>query len=322
MLSLGEHTLESYAHLINVDKTILKLNPTIKEFGYEFVWIDATELEKNFSELLNVPKNDKRKHTIIIGLESQGISHELHNAIIHTEILNSRFLHMEYPGIILLKKLSDFKVVGKHTDYNIEYEELYKFYGFAKNLILQLRLFKIGEIRYSQFFNISSVTRQISFRKGEVQIGSQGDYTLSNEEANELLKKLVPNYKHNTLTELAIKNLTVAYDLTDVEIRFITMVTCLESLFNFGKSQIAHTISRHLSIIISNDREQFKENYKQIKKLYNNRSLIVHGGKYKGDIIEDYLDLSDKVRLAIEYCNKPNLTKEKLFENLNSKGFQ
>ena len=321
MISRGEHILESYAHLINVDRTILKLNPKIKEFGYEFVWIDATELEKNFSELLNVPKDDTRKLTIIIGRESLGISHELHNAIVHTEILNPRFFHMEYPGIILLKKLSSCKINGDGNDYHIEHKQLSEFYSFASNLILQLRLFKIGEIRYSQFFNISSTTRQLSFRKGGLKIGSQGNYTLTDEEAIELSKKIVPNYEFNKLTELAIKNFTVAYDLTDVEIRFITMVTCLESLFNLGKSQIAHTISRHLSLIISNDIEEFKENYKDIKKIYNNRSLIVHGGKYKGNMIEDYLTLSDKVRLAIEYCNKPNLTKEKLFEDLNSKGF-
>jgi len=271
MLSQGEHIMESYAHLINVDRTILKLNPKIKEFGYEFVWIDASELEKNFSEILNVPKDDTRKLTIIIGRKQTGISHELHNAIIHTEILNPRFLQMEYPGIILLKKLSNFKITGGIGDYSIEYKQLSEFYSFAKNLILQLRLFKIGEIRYSQFFNISSKTRQLSFRRSEVQIGSRGNYTLTNKEASELSKKLVTNYKFNTLTELAIKNFTVAYDLTDVEVRFITMVTCLESLFNLGKSQIAHTISRHLSVIISNDEEQFRENYKNIKKLYNNR---------------------------------------------------
>lgn len=321
MLSLGEHTLESYAHLINVDRTILKLNPTIQKFGYEFVWIDASEFEKNFSEILNVPKNDNRKLTIFIGRESKGISHELHNAIVHTQILNPMFLNMEYPGIILLKKNSSFKIPGKTMDYFTENEKLYEFYNFAKNLILQLRLYKIGEIRFIQFFNISNITREISLRKREVEIGSKGDYTLTDNEAKELSKRLVPKYEFNGLTELAIRNFSIVYDLTDVQIRFITLITCLESLFNLGKGQIAHTIARHLSIIISNNQEQFKENYKLIKRLYNMRNSIVHGGKHRGDIINDYLKLSDKVRLAINFCNVPNLTKEKLFEDLNTKGF-
>jgi Apea-like HEPN len=88
-----------------------------------------------------------------------------------------------------------------------------------------------------------------------------------------------------------------------------------------GKDQIAHTIARHLSVIISKDKPQFNINYSKIKKLYNMRNSIVHGGEYKGDIIQDYLDLSNKVRAAINYCNKGDLTKEKLFEELNSTGF-
>lgn len=51
------------------------------------------------------------------------------------------------------------------------------------------------------------------------------------------------------------------------------------------------------------------------------RCEIVHGGEYKGDIMNDYLDLSGKVRSAINYCNAPGLTEEKLFEDLNTNGF-
>ncbi len=52
MLSLGEHTLESYAHILNVDRTILKLNNVLKKFGYEFLWIDTSEFEKIFLKYL------------------------------------------------------------------------------------------------------------------------------------------------------------------------------------------------------------------------------------------------------------------------------
>ena len=98
-------------------------------------------------------------------------------------------------------------------------------------------------------------------------------------------------------------------------------MTCLESLFNLGKDQIAHTIARHLSIIISKDKAEFNTNYSRIKKLYNIRNSIVHGGEYKRDIVQDYLELSNKVRAAINYCNVEGLTKEKLFEELNSRGY-
>lgn len=321
MLSLGEHTLESYAHILNADKSILKLNPALEKFGYQFIWVDATEFDRNFSEILNVPKSDDRPLTIVIGRDGHGISHELHNALVHTQIFGTLFLHMEYPGIILLQKLDNFRISGPESDYAIQIKELATFIVFVQDLLLQLRLFKNGEIRCSQLFHISSLTRQIAFRKREIEIGSKGDYSLTDDEAKQLFNKIIAKYETNQLTELAVKNFSVVYDLPDGRIRFITLMTCLESLFNLGKDQIAHTISRHLSVIVSDNMEQFQENYKKIKKLYNTRNSIVHGGEHKGDIMHDYLELSNKVRSAINYCNVPELTKEKLFEDLNSRGF-
>lgn len=320
MLSLGEHIFESYTHILNADRTILKLNPAIEKFGYKFQWIDASELEKNFSEIFNVPKNDDRSLTIMIGREFKGISHELHNALIHTQILGPMFLHMEYPGIILLRKFTDFKI-SNLDDLVTENNEFRNFYSFVRDLLLQMRLFKTGEIRVSQLFHITSITREISLRKREIEIGSHGDYTLTDEEAEQLSERLVAKYETNVLTELASRNFSIVYDLPDGRIRFITLMTCLESLFNLGKDQIAHTIARHLSVILSNNKDQFKDNYVRIKKLYNMRNSIVHGGEYKGDIIQDYLELSNKVRAAINFCNVPGLTKEQLFEDLNSRGF-
>lgn len=321
MLSLGEHVIESYAHILNADKSILKLNPTIEKFGYHFLWIDASELEKNFSDILSVPKSNQRLLTIIIGREQHEISHELHNALVHSSTFGQKFMHMEYPGIILLKRVAEFKIADEISDFLIEHNEFKSFYSFVSDLLLQLRLYKIGEIRCSQLFHMTSVSRQISLRKTEISIGSYGDFSISDEDAEKLSSSLKINYESNSLTELAIKNFSIVYDIPDGRIRFITLMTCLESLFNLGKDQIAHTIARHLSVILSEDKEQFKENYARIKKLYNMRNSIVHGGEYKGDMITDYLDLSEKVRRAINYCNKPDLTKEELFEDLNTKGF-
>lgn len=321
MINIGRYTFESYVHVLNADKTILKLNPAIEKFGYKFLWIDVAVFESQFSEIVNVPKRQDRPLTIIIGRNHHGISHEFHNALFHTPPFGQMFMHMEYPGILLLRKLRDFEVKGDYTDYIVEQNEFSEFYSFANDLILQLRLFKIGEIRYSMFFHITSETRQIGLRTSEVSIGSAGDYTLNDEETQALSKILLPRYQYNALTELAVKNFNVVYDLPDGRIRFITLMTCLESLFNLGKDQIAHTIARHLSIIMSKNKSEFNANYTRIKKLYNMRNSIVHGGEYKGDITQDYLDLSNKARAAINYCNSDGLTKERLFEELNSKGF-
>jgi hypothetical protein len=321
MIEKGEHIIESYAHVLNVDRSILKINPALEKLGYRFRWIDATEFETDFSEILNVPKNDGRSRNNMIGREFKGISEDLHNALVHSASFGQMFMHMEYPGLMLLQKIESYKIIGDLDDFIIERTSFIKFHLEVTDLLLQLRLYKIGEIRFSQLFQITSISRQIMSRKHEIAIGSFGDFKLTDEEAIELSGLLNAKYEYNSLTELAIKNFMVVYDIPDGRIRFITLMTCLESLFNLGKDQIAHTIARHLALILAGTKGPFQKNYTSIKKLYNKRNTIVHGGKYKGDIIEDYLDLSDKVRKAIVFCNQPDLTKEKIFEDLNSKGF-
>jgi hypothetical protein len=322
MIDKGEHIIESYAHVLNADRSVLKLNPALEKHGYRFRWIDATEFETEFSEILNVPKNADRSHNNRIGREFKGISEDLRSALVHSASFGQMFMHMEYPGLMLLQKIETYQITGDFDDFIPERTSFRKFHVEVIDLLLQLRLYKIGEIRFSQLFQITSVSRQITSRKHEIAIGSFGDFKLTDEEATELSGILRAKYEYNSLTELAIKNFTVVYDIPDGHIRFITLMTCLESLFNLGKDQIAHTIARHLALILSASKDKFQENYASIKKLYNKRNAIVHGGEYKGDIIQDYLDLSDKVRKAINYCNQPDITKQKLFDELNIKGFE
>ncbi|WP_026968204.1 HEPN domain-containing protein [Algoriphagus terrigena] len=320
MINIGKHRFESFAHILNADRSILKLNPALERLGYRFLWIDASILERDFSEIVNVPKVMNRPLPVMIGREQHGISHELHHALIHSISFGFRFMHLEFPGIILLRRIADFELLGDQTDFLVETREFNVFFNFTQDLLLQLRLFKIGEIRVSQFFSITSESRQIGLRKVEISIGASGSYTLSDEEAQMLSDRLTAKYDINPFVELAVKNFCVAYDLPDVRLRFITMMTCLESLFNLGKDQIAHTIARHLSLVISANKDQFQDSYRKIKKLYGQRNAIVHGGHYKGQILEDYLILSDYVRKAIIYCNSPNLSKESLFFDLNAGG--
>jgi hypothetical protein len=155
VINRGKYIFESYAIVLNANRSILKLNPAIEKLGYKFQWVDETELEANFSEIFNVPKSNNRPLTIMIGREFKGISHELHNALVHTPPFEE-IIYMESPGILLLRKLADFNVHGDATDFVIEQTAFMTFFDFANDLLLQMRLFKIGEIRYSQFFSITS----------------------------------------------------------------------------------------------------------------------------------------------------------------------
>ena len=45
MINSREHIIESYAHILNADRSILKLNPALKKLGYCFLCVDASEFE-------------------------------------------------------------------------------------------------------------------------------------------------------------------------------------------------------------------------------------------------------------------------------------
>lgn len=190
MINVGKHRFESYANILYADRSILKLNPALERLGYRFIWIDASELERDFSEILNVPKVVNRPLSVIIGREQHGISNEPHHALIHSISFWFRFMHFEFPGIILLRRMADFELMGDHTDFLVVSNEFNVFFNFAQDLLLLLRLFKIGEIRVSQFFSITSESRQIGLRKVEISIGASGSYTLSDEELAEKSVKL------------------------------------------------------------------------------------------------------------------------------------
>ena len=101
-------------------------------------------------------------------------------------------------------------------------------------------------------------------------------------------------------------------------------MTALESLFNSGTSQIAHTISRHLSLIISKNKEEFHRKYKEIKKLYGTLNKIVHGigvNRQKVDLEKSMLNLQVLTREAILHCLESGIGKNELFDHLDSRGF-
>jgi len=235
MIDKGPHIIESYAHVLNAGRSVLKLNPALLPFGYQFRWIDATEFETDFSEIVNVPKDDTRIRNNMIGREYKGISEALRTGLVHSAAFGQMFMHMEHPGLMLLQKIETYTISDEIQDIVKEHTSFYEFHQEVNDLLLQFRLFKIGEIRFHQLFQITSVTRQITSRKHEIAIGSYGDFKLDNDEAAVLSNLLLPKYEYNALTELAIKNFSVIYDLPDGRIRFITLMTCLESLFNFGE---------------------------------------------------------------------------------------
>ena len=84
--------------------------------------------------------------------------------------------------------------------------------------------------------------------------------------------------------------------------RFISFVTCLESLFCTSSNEIAFQLASRIAWFIGSDEYKKRATiFAMAKRLYRLRSKIVHGVKYKSTKINDStLQLKVLLRMAFE----------------------
>lgn len=317
------YTVETYAVFRNIDKSILATNNFVEKFGYKFICIDLGDLEKYFSSLFSIPKNFISEYQVHLQDSNISISHGFCEALINDrEFGNIVLMEKE---VIFLKSIEEFEQEVINNTINIEkaIQHAGKLQSFVTALIQQFRLFKNGDISCFTQFQIAKETRQVTSKLSSTPSRTCGHkiYTITQEESGQLSKIFTDTFSPNKLTELAVSNFNLSYDISDVKTRYITLMTCLESLFNQGKDQITHTVSRHLAIIISKTKDEFENNYNKIKQLYNLRSTIVHGDRTNKDLYKATDELQNMVRDAINFCLAIKLNKKQLFDQLNSSGF-
>lgn len=318
------YTLESYAIFHNVDKSIIGLNEIIEKNGYKFICISLAEFEKNFSNLFNIPKDFKSETYVKLGETDLIVTMEFWESLRDNPVFAHTTL-FDYE-VILLQRIKEFeqKVINNEVDLSNTSEIFGEQQRFVANLLQQLKLFKNGDIECAIQFQIDKYTRHRGMKSTNQNIKSyniNSAFSLTEHEIKAFSAFYRENFVANSLTALAIENFNLSYRLTDVKTKYITLMTCLECLFNQGKDQITHTVSRHLSLITSHSAEEFNENYYRAKKLYEIRSIIVHGDKTKVDLMTSTNELQNKVRQAINYCQNLDITKKELFNKLNALGF-
>jgi len=321
--SIRNYSVETYAIFLNVDESILNLNPYIEKMGYMFISFDLKDLEQNFFDLISFPKDFKSLNQVIVDNNKFAISQEFYQAITNHELFGFHFLKEEKTYFLKrIKNIVISVVNGKQKSDKLikEFEEIRK---FTDDLINQFRLFKKGDVFCPMKFQISADTKKIIVRgfSHTNKISGSNKFELPKNEIKSFMNSFEINFTPNNLTELSISNFFLSYEISDLKTKYITLMTCLESLFNQGREQITHTVSRHLSLIISKSESEFSENYYRIKELYKIRSAIVHGSTPKENLSKATEDLQNKVRLAINHCLSFKGNKKQLFDKLNSLGF-
>ena len=317
------YSVETYAVFVNIDKSILGTNSFLEKFGYSFIRFDLFELEKKFSDLFSLPKKFQSEIQLLLDDSNLSISKEFYQAVTNNGLFGHELLIDQ--EVFFLKHNTDFdqEVINNTVNSGDSMKVTGELQRFVADFIQQFRLFKNGNIACPIQFQINKdnrkVTSKLSGRNGKTY--GLTKYNLSQNEIKVLADSFNTGFKTNTLTELAVSNFNLSYEIFDPKTRYVTLMTCLESLFNQGRDQITHTVSRHLALIISNSENEFQVNYYRIKKLYRLRSAIVHGNSTKENLSTATDELQRKVRQAINYCLRLNDNKKQLFDKLNSMGF-
>jgi hypothetical protein len=348
------YPVETYSWILNVDKTILKLNPVLEKYGFHFIVVSLEELERKFAELFGYPANYECDNTYTLNRFDDEVNWkggDLREEIdkVRNEKLRQGFrkediestisggfyelLMHNVPGgydllrdheVIFLKKIENFDnfVVNNTSNAAASIKAAKEISDFVRMLIQHMRLFKNGDVMCRTEFQIACDTRKLILRfKPSSFVTGAKKFIVNDDDVPAFESFLGQDITPNELAELALSTFDLAYNILDLKSRYLNYMICLESLFNRNTAEISHTIARHLSVIISKDEQEFNNNYLRIKKLYKYRNDIIHGSKIKEDIDPIAYELQDLVRQAINFCLKIEMDREQLFTHLNSRGF-
>lgn len=305
----------------DVDESILKLNEFIKTDGYFFEKIDLAQLEQIAAAILRVKKNQGRKLRFQDGTI---VSDEFYRAYSRSNICNHVIKDNNDPEYYII--LTKDEVIEDVENNELLTKRLNEVKDYSFVLLRKLHLLKNSSIEYV-------TTVQHDYEKNHLRsmIGNADPprYFILRfkieEEDLDLAKRLLKNdLFEDSNFQLSLDSFELAYRTNNIHLCFLNLVTSLESIFNRGISPISHTVARHLSLILSDNKEDFTEKYKEIKKMYDLRSKIVHGASKQDyqTVSSSFVKLRDYSLRALQFVNGKRLNKEQLFDYLNSYGFE
>ncbi len=279
-----------YSFLANVDSNILNLK---LDYGFKVEEISVAEYQKFISKFVGTLDNK-------LGLLSN--------------VLYPKHSIVQKGKIYYIKGLTE---ILKEEDAR-----------YIINLIAKLRLFKEGFITIPVNIGYGYISDGKLTKADNIliRIGlsvTENKYYISKEEVdilNKFIHEIELPFKEKYL-QLALDNLQESIIPKKQELLFLYSMIGFEALFNKGKDQITHTISRHTAIITGKRPGKFHKIYKEMKSYYDIRSKLVHGisnTKINNEVI---LRLRYLLRECIKEIYKLNLNKDDLFEYLNEKGF-
>ena len=198
-------------------------------------------------------------------------------------------------------------------------------HGYLNPVTRLMRLFKGGNIcmplEYHYFID-NNIPKSFMRMETHLYISSEL-YTLKSSEIlglQEFIQNTELPFKRSVL-QLAFESFELSYQIHDRNLSFLSLMISLETLFNPGRQELRHRVSRNTAVLLGKDKKDSENIFVEIKNLYDKRSKIVHTGNSNSINEEDLLKLRHYVRESIKEINKMGDNKDELLKVLDSCGF-
>jgi len=296
--------------LTNTDSSILGVK---LEHGFKIEKIGGRELIDLIIKLEDIPEFLGRRR-----VDDKGyLNREGGNAYIISNLIDG--IESTKPGEIDNK---NFNVIDR-------YEIIHGKYLDEK--LTLMRLFKEGHLfmpeRYYFFEDDESPIFLVRTGMGKTAMGEDfmkgTTYSLEKSELQDL-QTFIQSTKFpflNPSLRLAHQNFEMAYSIYHKDLSFLALMISMESLFNPGGSELTYRISRNTAVLIGKDKDDSRNIFRKMKKLYGKRCDIVHQGKPNAVTEDDVKDLRNYVIRSIKEFYKIGKSKEEILKLLNSIGF-
>ena len=213
----------------------------------------------------------------------------------------------------------NFKVI---TGYGIKYRK------YLEEKLTLMRLFKEGHLFMQEeyyFFDDDKKFAIFWTRKGMGENIIRGTtYSLEKSELQDL-QTFIHSIKLPFIEpslRIAHQNFEMAYSIYHKHLSFLALMMSMESLFNPpGQGELTYRISRNTAVLIGKDKDDSRNIWIKMKKLYSKRCEILHQGKSSAVTKDDIKDLRDYVIRSIKEFYNIGETKDEILKLLTSCGF-
>jgi hypothetical protein len=121
--------------------------------------------------------------------------------------------------------------------------------------------------------------------------------------------------------QLAFENFLLSYDVHDDRLSFLSLMIALETLFNDSTQELRYRLARGAAVFLGKSARESQQIFKDVRKLYDKRSTLVHTGDRKNITRADLGLLQNYVRNSLRLLIQCNLPKQELTNCLTAEAF-